>query len=73
MNEYDEIVEHLLNNGCEILSDRSAKHSVWMNTMDTSLKSALYKQQVLTDKYVKNVCRCLGIPNPVLIDIRTPD
>ena len=70
MNEREDIVEHIISNGCEILSDRSPKHSIYVNTGDKSLKSALLKNNQLTDKYVINVCKCLGISIPVLIDIR---
>ncbi|PWK00679.1 hypothetical protein BC749_102244 [Flavobacterium araucananum] len=73
MNDRIDIVDHLINHNCKIISDRSEKHSVFVNTLDISLKSALLKQDQLSDKYVINVCKCLCIPVPVMVDIRNPN
>lgn len=73
MNEIGDIEQHLIDNNCELISNRSSKHSLWVNKGDRSLKSALLKESNLSDKYVKNVCKCLGIPSPILCDIRQPE
>lgn len=72
MNNRQDIVDHLILQGCEILSDSSPKHTIYINIIDRSLKSALLKENELSDKYVINVCRCLGVSVPVLIGIRNP-
>jgi hypothetical protein len=70
MTDREEFIDHLTQNNCEIMSDKSAKHSVYVNTIDKSLRSAVLKQSQLSDKYIINVCKCLGISPPVLIQIR---
>lgn len=72
-NNRNDVVTHIEQNGCEIISDKNPKHSVYVNTVDRSLKSALLKKEYLSDKYVINVCRCLNISAPVVVQIRNPN
>jgi hypothetical protein len=66
----EEIVNHILDSGCEVLTENNKKHTIYVNMVDRSLKSALVRNEYLSDKYVINVCKCLGISIPVLIEIR---
>lgn len=66
----EDFIKYLHSNLCEIFSDGSRKHSIYVNTMNKSLRSAVLKNERLSERYISNVCRCLGISIPVEIQIK---